>query len=205
MTQADMAAQTAGFTGRGNFQTICGQAAVFIFQGGGEDEEIQVEMAVDPPGSANFSVFTTQQWTNMSQGGDATAMGSGTANEQRNGNLFWQGSTPERGDFYVVVQPTTQNTSRFWLNVEGTGASNLRFQPAGGQAAPAQAQQPAATPATAAQAQGQQAGPTRAATAQAQQGVAPGTLPVTGGTVMGLLIAGAAMFVAGWWTRRRAG
>lgn len=211
------ASNTANLTGANNWQTLCGQAAVFAFDYSGNGDQAMIEMATNPTNSAAFYVYPQSQFNmgvNMTNpfngGGDTnnpqfvdtlgTPIGAGTQqvtgqanadgsrNYLNNGNLMWSGASAAPGTYYILVQPRTNQNSSFWINATGPGVSNFRYMPAG--AAP-QTQLAMATT--------QQGGGTGAA------GRPPVTLPRTGGEfeAFQLLAAGAALVSAGLFLRRR--
>lgn len=207
----------ANVTGMNNFQTLCGQPAVYTFNYSGNNDMALIEMATQPQNSASFYVFTQPEFakginmanplngsgdTNNAQFDSALGVpvGSGTALTSKdsdgntiflqNGDLLWRGDNPVAGTYYVVVQPRTDQPSSFWINASGAGVSGFRYFGSGAQQS---TQQLAMTT-------------TSAGTAGAKAPLgAPRTLPLTGGEseVVQLLAAGAALVSAGLFLRRR--
>lgn len=221
------------FVGANNWQTLCGQPAVFAFDYDGNNDPVTIEMATNPQNAANFFVYTPAQFqmgvnmTNPQNGGGnsdnpqnvstlGTPIGAGTQqvtggpnddgsrNFIDNGNLIWNGASPEHGTFYVLVQPKSQQATPFWINATGSGQSGFRFVPSAAATGTMAMTTTGAKPATT----GTTATTGTAMTTQARPGTAGGppvTLPRTGGEfeAMQLLAAGAALVSAGLFLRRR--
>lgn len=214
------------FTGVNNWQTLCGQSAVFAFDYDGSNNPVTIEMATNPSNSASFFVYTPSQFlkgvnqTNPYNGGGSTSSpqyvstlgtpigagtqqpfgspnSNGTQNYRNNGNFLWTGASPEHGTFYVLVQPRAMQNTAFWINATGSGLSGFRFMPAGVQTQLAMTGGNAATSSP---------GTTGTTAAMAQAGIGgrgngaggpPLTLPRTGGEFEALqLLAAGAALVS---------
>jgi len=174
----------ASYTGLGNWQTLCGKDVTYTFTYGGSSLPVYIEMATSPGNSAEFFVYSAAQWQQNGNAGTNVPTGAGTSNPAaHNGNLWWQGQSAFAGTYYVVVHPTTQQNSIYWIDLTGNGSG---FNLMSAAAAPSAA-------ATTTPAQG------------TTQGQAPRTLPTTGGSAdLALpLLAVALIALGGWLARRR--
>jgi len=98
-----------------------GQRTWYAFTYAGDRSPIQLQMHADPPGSANFTVWS---WDVLQRWGERyfyTPTGRGTPNDVYGGDLFWTGGSIIRGTWYVVVEQSGASPSNYTLKVSGNG------------------------------------------------------------------------------------
>ena len=113
-------------TGIGNFQPLSGQPLEFDFLYTGGESPVQILMGVDPAASAGFSVYTDQQWRDLSAGDRSVQpVGRGTPNPKEPADLFWELVSASGGLYHVQVYQTSSAPASFWIALNGSAASDL--------------------------------------------------------------------------------
>jgi LPXTG-motif cell wall-anchored protein len=193
--------------GQGSQNLNAGQRQWYVFRYAGDNSPIQIRLSGS---NAQFSVWTEQDIQNArgSFGATANPVGRSSANDQFGGDQYWTGSFNAPGNYFIMVETTSGGaaTGSYTLSVTGSGVS---WQ-GGNQSATNQQGQSGTTGNNQS---GSQQGQTQTGSQQGQSGqqaggLAPETLPTTGGevtSVMPLLIGGmgALSVAAGALLRRR--
>ncbi len=106
-----------------------GQRIWYGFQYAGDGSPILIDMSAAPGGSANFSVWTSDNVRNWAAGQGESPVGRGS--QQARGvrpygdDLIWSGSFRSPGVYYVVVDQTGLVPATINLKVTGSGVSAI--------------------------------------------------------------------------------
>jgi hypothetical protein len=100
-----------------------GQRIWYAFRYAGDSSLIVVQMNVNPPGAANFSIWTSDDVARWVRDRREEPTGRGTVNEGARGALVWSGNFNAGGTYYIVVDQAGQYTGSFSLMVTGTGVT----------------------------------------------------------------------------------
>lgn len=178
---------------QGSQNLNAGQRQWYVFRYAGDNSPIQIRLSGS---NAQFSVWTQQDIQNAQGnfGANANPVGRSSANDQFGGDQYWTGSFNTAGNYYVMVETTSGGAAsgNYTLSVTGSGVSwQGNNQSANNQTGATGNNQSGAT-------DNNQSGSQQGQTQQGQSGqqaggLAPETLPTTGGevaSVMPLLIGG---------------
>jgi hypothetical protein len=103
-------------------QTLgAGQHVWYAFQYPGDRSQIKATLHADPPGSANFTVWSWDVLQRWQEGYFYTPTGRGTASKVDNGDLTWTGGSIIKGKWYIIVEQNGTSPTSYTLEVSGTG------------------------------------------------------------------------------------